>query len=147
MGMDHSHMPIEVPENANKVSLSLDLSKDAMSGYNLTLRTENYHFVPPPTGLQMKDLMEASINTSTGSVEGHAHLYVNGNKVQRVYGNHIHLPQKLFSDGINSISITLNNHGHMYWTHGAKQIISTLFINENKANLIAHKFESFPVAK
>lgn len=144
--MDHSHMPIELPEHALKIALSISVERDSMSGYNLTIHTQNYHFSPPPVDMTMMDMMSADIDPLTHSAIGHAHLYVNGDKIQRVYGKFVHLPANLFKDGINSISISLNNHGHMYWTIDDKQVIATLFINEQLEKFQTHKFESFPIA-
>ena len=144
MKMDHSHMPIALPEEAKPIALSLKLSGDAMSGYNLTLLTDNYLFGLPPAQMTMMEMMSADIDESTGIVEGHAHLYVNGNKIQRIYGKYVHLPEDLFADGVNSVSVTLNNHGHMYWTMQDKKVIATLFINRSSDKLISYRFESFP---
>lgn len=145
MKMDHSHMPIAVPSEVLTPALSLALTKDAMSGYNLTLKTARYSLTPPPEGQTMAQMMGVALNDTTGFVEGHAHLYINGIKIQRVYGHNIHLPSKLFKAGINNISVTLNNHGHMYWTASDKKILATLYINEAKTPFISYEFASFPV--
>jgi hypothetical protein len=116
-----------------------------MSGYNLTLKLQQYNLTPPPKALSMDDLMSVSFNAKSNFIEGHAHLYINGIKIQRIYGENVHLPQKLFKTGINTISITLNNHGHMYWVADNKKIIATLFINQDNTPFVTYKFESFPV--
>jgi hypothetical protein len=144
MAMDHSHMPISVPANTKTPALSLHISKDLMSGYNLILKLQQYHLTPPPEALSMDELMGVSIDANSQFIEGHAHLYINGIKIQRVYGENIHLPQHLFKTGVNTISITLNNHGHMYWVANDKKIIATLFVNQDKTPFITYKFESFP---
>ncbi|WP_298942015.1 hypothetical protein [uncultured Psychromonas sp.] len=144
--MDHSHLPINVPDNIATPALSLHLVKDAMSGYNLTLQLQRYTLIPPPEGVSsMMELMKASINKKSGFVEGHAHLYVNGIKIQRIYGKHIHINQSLFKNGINTVSVTLNNHGHMYWVAHDKKVLSTLYVDKDKTPFITYKFESFPV--
>lgn len=143
--MEHSHMPIAVPESVKPVALSLVLTKDTMSGFNLTLHTRHYNLMPPRQGLSMDESMAASINATSGYVEGHAHLYINGEKIQRVYGENIHLPETLFKQGTNSISVTLNNHGHMAWTMAGKKIIATLYVGSVLSAEIKHKFESFPL--
>ena len=144
--MDHSHMPINIPVNIATPALSLHLAKDAMSGYNLTLQLQRYTLIPPPEVISsMKELMKVSINKETGFVEGHAHLYVNGIKVQRIYGEHIHISETLFKNGINTVSVTLNNHGHMFWVANDKKVLSTLYVDINKKNFVTYKFESFPV--
>jgi hypothetical protein len=129
-----------------KPALSLRLSKDTMSGYNLHLQIQHYRLIPPPSDIvSMDDLMSATVDKKTGFAEGHAHLYINGIKIQRVYGQDVHLPEKHFKQGINTVSVTLNNHGHMYWTISDKKIVSTLYIDNNLKELIKHRFESFPV--
>lgn len=147
MQMDHSHLPIAVPLNTTTPLLSLSLHNDTMSGYNLHLTLKNYHLIPPPNdAMSMSELMSASVNNKTGFVEGHAHLYINGIKIQRVYGINLHLPAHHFKEGINTISVTLNNHGHMYWTAEEKKVVATLFIDTLADQVIKHKFESFPAS-
>lgn len=94
----------------------------------------------------MAELMTPVVNTESGFVEGHAHLYVNGEKIQRVYGRDIHLPGSLFKSGINQLTVSINNHAHMYWTSEKRQILATLYIELNSDDLIKYRFESFPVA-
>jgi hypothetical protein len=144
--MDHSHMPIAVPANTLTPRLSLGLYKDAMSGLNLELLLENFTLIPPPRGvLAMKDLMVATVNPRSSFVEGHAHLYVNGEKIQRLYGPNVHLPDARFHAGLNQVTVTISNHGHMYWTADKRQVLATLFINLAAEDPILHRFESFPV--
>jgi hypothetical protein len=143
--MDHSHMPIAVPDDTPTPALSLKLLKDSMSGYNLILDTQRYDLSVPPAGkMNMQQMMSATMNPSSGFLQGHAHLYINGVKIQRIYGPALHLPATLFKRGINTISVTLNNHGHMYWTAQGKKIVATLYINEETKELITYRFESFP---
>ena len=104
--MNHSHLPIAAPAQALPVSLSLALTKDAVSGYNLRLTTKNYTLMPPPGGASMSALMTASMDQQTKILAGHGHLYVNGNKIQRIYGRNLHLPANLFKGGTNSISVS-----------------------------------------
>jgi len=143
--MDHSHLPITVPTDALKPKLSLSIEKDAMSGYNLTLNHKNYQFVMPPLNATMMELMKPYVDEKTNTVEGHAHLYVNGTKIQRVYGKYLHLPESLFTQGTNSISITLNNNGHMTWNVDEKQIVSTIYVNHSKDDYFMYQFDSFPI--
>lgn len=146
MIMDHSHMPINVPAKTPIPALSLQLNKDAMSGYNLILTLQHYHLIPPPPNvLSMADLMKVAVSDSSGFIEGHAHLYVNGRKIQRVYGENVHIPQEHFKKGINTVSVTLNNHGHMYWVANKKKILATIYVDQSKTPFITYQFESFPV--
>lgn len=143
--MDHSHIPIAVPETAPKPHMSIALTRDVMSGYNLQIHTANYDMSPPPIGVPMEAFLDPRVSPASGFVQGHAHLYINGEKVQRVYGNHIHLPASHFKTGINQLNVTLNNHAHMFWTADEKQIISSVFINTEVPKLIVHQFDSLPL--
>ena len=145
--MDHSHMPVAVPEGGPTPRLSVALSRDWMTGLNLEIQTDCYTLIPPPSGLRMNQLMAPSIDAATGFVEGHAHLYVNGEKRQRIYGHAAHLPANLFKPGVNQVTVSINNHGHMYWASDQRQILATLFIDLEKDALILHRFESFPVTE
>ncbi|MEO1323212.1 MAG: hypothetical protein AAFV59_09425 [Pseudomonadota bacterium] len=145
--MDHSHMPVLLPDGIPVPTLSIVITRDWMSGLNLEILTENYVMDAPPSTLDMSVLMQPSINHETGFAEGHAHLYVNGIKIQRVYGNHVHLPDSLFKPGLNQINVSINNHGHMYWMANGRQIIATLYIDLDQDNLVKHRFESYPAMK
>lgn len=143
--MDHSHIPVAVPSHVIPPRLSATLTRDVMSGYNLKLDIENYKMTAPPIGVPMEELMIPSINADTGFVEGHAHLYINGEKIQRVYGDSVHIPASYFKEGMNQLNITINNHAHMFWTFDDKKIISSLFISVSTPQLMMHQFDSFPV--
>jgi hypothetical protein len=146
ISMDHSHMPIQVPKDVPKPRLSIAVFKDVMSGYNLELLSENYSLMPPPRkGFNMRELMLPTINKDTGYIEGHAHLYVNGEKVQRIYSNNVHLPTALFRPGVNQVTVSINNHAHMYWTVEDRQVLATLFVNNNAEPSVVYQFESFGV--
>ncbi|MEP1144192.1 MAG: hypothetical protein ABJH52_10770 [Henriciella sp.] len=142
--MDHAHIPVEVPPGVAVPRLSLNISRDWMTGLNLEIVTENYHFIPPVTGQNIDQLMSASIDGESECAEGHAHLYVNGEKIQRIYGAALHLPEALFKPGLNQVTVSINNHGHMYWTSNNRQILATLFLNLEAEDLVTHRFESFP---
>jgi hypothetical protein len=148
MKMDHSHTPIALPQRARKPRLSISITKDAMSGYNLTLTTENYQLGAPPLTTDMAQLMVLSTKIHDQVVSGHAHLYINGQKIQRIYGHQLHLPVKLFKHGINSISVTLNDHAHRYWTVEHKKILATIMFNtsgKQQVTTIKQNFASFPI--
>ena len=144
--MDHAHIPIPIPNGVNQPKISLQIVKDTMSGYNLHIKLKHYAMMPPPADLtSMKALMSASISTQDNVAEGHAHLYVNGEKIQRIYGPDIHLPDVLFKAGVNMITVTLNNHGHMFWTYDGKQLLATVYINSQADPFMTYQFEPFKV--
>ena len=116
--MHHHQTKQPVPKNAYTPSLTLQAVKDAMSGYNLILEIQKYQIGMPVENLK-PILLEDKI-----VLQGHAHLYVNGVKIQRVYGRFVHIPKSVFKNGENSIRVTLNNHQHATWTM-AGQIIES----------------------
>jgi len=135
MDMKHQHAPKDLPQGVLTPQLNISLSEDTMSGVNLHLQTQNFQLESPnKAGTHPNNI-----------VEGHAHLYVNGKKIQRVYGSDIHIPGKYINKGMNQISVTLNGHDHSQWQVAGKSIISTVFINTEKESLITLRFSSFPV--
>ena len=72
-------------------------------GYNLALEVRNYRFTPENVGAV------AVAN------EGHAHLYINGQKIARLYSPWRHLPRSLFHDGPNRLQVELNANDHSIW--------------------------------
>lgn len=143
--MDHSHRPIAIPANMPQPAMALGITVDAMSGFNLELKLDHYVLSPPPAAASMAELMSVSVDADSGVLTGHAHLYINGEKVQRIYGKNIHLPAALFQVGVNQISVTINNHGHLHWTKDGKKIIATLFVDINKPEPVLYSFASFPL--
>ncbi len=135
MDMQHQHSPKDLPQGMLTPQLNISLSEDSMSGVNLHLETNNFQLESPTL----------AGNRAINIVEGHAHLYVNGKKIQRVYGSDIHIPGKYINKGVNQISVTLNGHDHSQWQVAGKGIISTVFINTEKDDWITMRFSSFPV--
>ncbi len=65
------HSQVEVdPDNALEVSI--EVVKDALAGWNVYVAVENFRFSPE------------RVNQANTPNEGHAHLYLNGNKVTRL---------------------------------------------------------------
>lgn len=71
--MAHDHPLLEVLKDAPVPTVTHLVFPDAMDGYNIQILTENFTFTP------------AAINSAAVPNEGHAHLYVNGEKISRVY--------------------------------------------------------------
>lgn len=99
-GMDHDAMhdtPVDVPA-ADAPSLSVMIMPDPMAGYNLHVMTENFAFSPE----------RASLANVTG--EGHAHVYINGDKLGRLYSPWLHLDG--LPKGEVEVKVTLNTNDH-----------------------------------
>lgn len=108
-----SHASTEV-DPANTPTVKITAIKDPKSGYNINLATTNFSFAPQ--------------NASTDHVEGegHAHLYVNGEKIGRLYGNWVHVDD--LKDGDNIITVTLNGNNHNDLQLNGKIISDTVVI-------------------
>ena len=116
--MTHSHGMIEVNENRPIPTVAISAMKDTKDGYNLLITTENYNFTPE------------AIAQDSVQREGHAHLYVNGTKVARLYGNWFHLPNSELDDGENVIQVTLNANDHRDWVVDGATISSSVTVSK-----------------
>jgi len=106
---DHAHGSVEIPGVGHDhhdvidltydaaPDLSLELTRDSMSGWNLRVETQNFRFAPEHAG-----------QTDTPG-EGHAHVYVNGEKIARLYGHWLHIPSLPENA---QVEVTLNSNEH-----------------------------------
>jgi len=95
----HDHAtPYVLPSGADAPTLAIDLQPDPASGWNLRIDTTGFRFSPQ--------------NASRAHIpgEGHAHVYVNGRKVGRVYGQWVHLAD--MPEGDVTVEVTLNANDH-----------------------------------
>ena len=93
----HAHGRFNV-ESGPIPTLSLSVTPDPESGWNIRLETENFTFRPPSFA------PEISANA------GHAHLYINGEKHSRLYGRDVHVTG--LAPGVNEVRVTLNTDDH-----------------------------------
>lgn len=97
-GHDHSNMIAW--ENGPIPEIDLAVVADTMSGVNVHIRTS--HFTMTPSAVGQDDQLGG----------GHAHIYVNGDKVGRVYSDWVHLPDATTGDVVR---VTLNGNSHAGW--------------------------------
>ena len=99
MKMDHSHdMDMAVADDGDAPSLNISVTKDPMSGWNLHVMPANFRFAPENAG-------KAHIDG-----EGHAHVYVNGTKIARLYGPWMHLADLPQGDTTIEVGLYANDH-------------------------------------
>lgn len=97
---DHARMhgqPIDIAAS-DAPNLAVRVKPDPMSGHNLYVETDGFAFAP----------QNASGDNQPG--EGHAHVYVNGTKIGRLYGPWLHLPN--LPKGEVTVEVTLNANDH-----------------------------------
>ena len=99
---------IEVPAGTPVPAVTVQVEADPVRGWNLYVGTANFDFVPE------------EVNGESSPTEGHAHLYVNDESVQRIYGPWTHLPT--LPGGTNEVRVTLNANGHEALTTQGNQI-------------------------
>lgn len=100
-------------------SLSVEVSKDAKTGYNLVVLADNYTFTP-----------EAASTQTQVQNEGHAHLMINGYKVARLYSPYFHILPEWLVEGENSVMITLNANDHSDWVVDGAAISAMVMITK-----------------
>lgn len=97
--MAHNHdTPLELTEAEPVPEVFLTVTPDPLGGYTVRVQTFNFTFAPQNAGLDHRD------------GEGHAHLYVNGEKAARIYGEWFHLEE--LPVGSNTLTVTLNSNTH-----------------------------------
>lgn len=89
-------------------ALTMTVTEDPMSGWNVSLVTEDFTFAPTQAGgLPIP-------NT------GHAHLYVGDQKIARMYGPHYHIPD--LPPGKHELIVTLSSNDHAYYAVNGTRI-------------------------
>lgn len=114
--VSHSeHGFIDIPINDIVPSVKIDVSRDSSNAWLLEVRTKHFEFAPKKVGHQL-----------TSYNEGHAHLYINGEKINRIYGTYYHIgPLK---QGKNVITMTLNSNNHQTLAYNGKPIEHTKIV-------------------
>lgn len=107
--MKHSHPKYEIPENVNPPEIvTMNVTKDAKSGWNLSFTTNNFEMSPE------------NVNGPHVENQGHAHLYIDGNKITRLYSTDYYIGE--LEEGQHEILITLNTNDHKDYAIGNSAI-------------------------
>ena len=115
----HHHRNIELSNSEIVPAIKINLEKDIMSGWNLQVETKDFRFAP--------ESVNENSDGDTSTFEGHAHLYVDGKKIARLYSPWFHING--LPPGEHTVKVTLNSNDHgVYVVDGnpieAMQIIS-----------------------
>ncbi|MGB3615847.1 MAG: hypothetical protein WBA10_18770 [Elainellaceae cyanobacterium] len=111
----HDHGTLSIPEDQPIPAVALTVHDDALRGWNLELTIENFALAPE------------QVNQASSAAEGHAHLYVNGVKITRLYGPWYYLES--LPSGSQELRVELNANGHEVLMHDGKAIGDTVIIN------------------
>lgn len=107
-GVTDHHKTMEIPSGQPIPSVDLIVHKEPMKGYNLQTKVSNFRFAPE------------NISRAAKPGEGHAHLYINGKKITRLYGSWYYLEN--LQPGKNAIAVSLNANTHETLAHNGKMI-------------------------
>ncbi|MCY4616174.1 MAG: hypothetical protein OXC71_07280, partial [Chloroflexi bacterium] len=99
---------VEAPEGT---SVGLQIEPDAVSGFNITVTTPGFTFTPE------------AVNSDHVPGQGHAHLYVDGVKITRLYGPSYHLTG--LAPGIHEVRVSLSTNSHADYVRGAGLVDAT----------------------
>lgn len=113
----HSHEPIELGTTDSVPTVSLVVLKDPVGGWNAHVSTTNFRFAPE----------HASLNHISG--EGHAHLYVDGQKIARLYSEWFHIAS--LSAGTHKITVSLNANDHAPFVVNGQPLEASVTVDAN----------------
>ena len=125
-GHTHEHEPREVPADLPTPSISAEAVHDPAGGFNLRISVENFTI----------DGTKASRDPVDG--EGHAHLYINGEKVTRIYEEWTQITG--LDVGRHELTVALYANDHAPLTHNGAPI-QTTFTLDATAELLADSGE------
>ena len=107
----HHHAKLDVSNAESVPGISLVLHADGPESGNLEMKLTNFRFSPE------------NVNGAHVPGEGHAHIYVNGEKIARAYGPWFHIGH-LPPDA--EIKVTLNANSHEELAIGDQVIAATI---------------------
>ena len=105
----HQHSGINSESfDAPAPSIDFSIEADSSNGWNIHISSEHFIFTPE------------KINQEPKANSGHAHVYIDGYKIARLYGHWYHL--KALTAGEHVIRIELNANDHSPWLYNGKKI-------------------------
>lgn len=110
----HEHPPVELTAPTPIPTVTLTVQQDPIDGWNLHLATTNFRFSPDGVG------------GPPVPGEGHAHLYLNDEKIARLYGNWYHIPA--LPPGTYTLRVTLHANNHGMFLHEGAPIADTYLL-------------------
>ena len=115
-GHSMKHGKVEVAaENAPTVKMIV--TEDDQSGWNIKLETKNFKFTPE------------NVNKKNVDGEGHAHLFIDGKKITRMYGENFYYGGSF--DGKKTFKVGLNANDHSEYAIGSKVISDSVKVEHD----------------
>lgn len=135
----HQHASKDIGASTPVPKIEIHVMKDMVDGVNVHLAVSNYHLNAPYGAALDSDVAD------DGILQGHAHVFVNAQKLRRLYGNDIHIPSAALNEGVNQVAVSLNSHYHENWVSEGHEIMSSVFFDLSKEPIILHSFSSQPL--
>ena len=111
-------------EASNTMSVAVEAMVDTVSGVNVQIIPDGLTFAPE------------NVNGEHVDGEGHAHVYVDGVKISRVYTPWLHLDG--LEPGEREIRVTLNANSHGVYTWDGEEVATTTHITVPESYGMAH---------
>lgn len=105
------HSKLEIPAGQPVPAIALEVLPDRTGGWALHTKLTNFKFAPE------------TVDQNSLATEGHAHLYINGKKVTRLYSSWYYLGK--LPAGPQRITVTLNTNRHEDLFYKGKRIEAT----------------------
>ena len=121
---DHDAGHTTAMEGPAGMSVAVEATPDSVSGLNLRITTTGFTFSPEEVGGEH------------AQGQGHAHVYVDGVKEGRVYGEHYHLGS--VGPGEHTIRVTLNTNTHTEYTIGGQTVEHAISVTVPSAEEAGH---------
>lgn len=106
----HAHATFKQPEGSAAPTVQLHVTPDPLGGFNLNLETTHWTWTPE------------KVNTEAMANEGHAHLYVDGKKMGRIYGPWYNLSG--LTPGPHDIRVVLSANDHSDYADADGHVLS-----------------------
>jgi hypothetical protein len=113
----HQHSSVEVPARYLMPTVNLVVHPDSRQGWNLEIQVTNFKLAP-------EHVNQPDEESTSDILEGHAHLYIDGTKITRLYGNWYYLES--LPPGTHQISVSLNTNSHATLMHNGQPIQATV---------------------
>lgn len=111
----HGTEASELVASEEPVNVSITAEPDAQGGVDVQIVTEGFRFAP--------DLVDQAHTPGAG----HAHIYVDGEKLGQVFENKYHIEQ--LAPGEHEIRVSLNTNDHSRLTYAGKKIESSVVVS------------------
>ncbi len=102
------HQSVQAQVGSQVPKVRIEVTEDAASGWNVRIDTTDFRFTPE------------NANGAHVPLEGHAHLFVDGEQVARLYGPWFHLGA--LPPGERRIMVTLNANDHRVYAVGSTPV-------------------------